>query len=74
MLVYWYSDGSDDAVLMQYWCQARINNGRVLCDVVVQQGCSGNIAHQSGSIAAPAGASQNTHTTEREKGMVLCEF
>ena len=46
----------------------------VLCYVVVQQGCSGNIAHQSGIIAAQRSTSQNTHTTERKKGMVLCKF
>ena len=46
----------------------------VLCYVVVQQGCSGNIAHQSGIIAAQKSTSQNTHTTERKKGMVLCKF
>ena len=45
-----------------------------MCDVVVQQCCIGSIAQQSGSIAAQASTSQNTHTTERKKGMVLCEF
>ena len=59
---------------MHSWRQSRISTARVLGDVLFQYCCIGKIAHQNGSIAAPACASQNTHTTEKEKGMVLCEF
>ena len=75
ILAYWLQYCcSIDALMMHSWCQPIINNGKVMCDVVVQQCCIDSIAHQSGSIAAQTSTSQNTHPTERKKGMVLCEF